>query len=139
MPITRIYLPLDEAGVRRLAQTGALPSGQVVVAVAPGADEDSEYAAWLRAVDLAAAQAVARDGGALRCVASADVEVSMLTQPPTQTSVVTTASELPLRRIVSFHVDEAPGCPVTDLWWFDVTELPDVLLHLDTRTGTTRP
>lgn len=42
-------------------------------------------------------------------------------------SVVEVEAPIPLRRFVSFHVDEEPDGADRDLLWYDVTELADVL------------
>jgi len=46
---------------------------------------------------------------------------------------VTTTEELPLRLVVSIHIDEQPasGDDEPDLLWYDVTEIDTVVAELD--------
>lgn len=128
MPVARTYLPLSLDQLESLVQRAEIAGGAIGVAVGPGGGEDAEYAAWRAAADLAA-ELVAEDEGAAsrRVLASADVDIARLEPPAGATpTAVTVSGVVPLRRIVSFHVDEAIGSGVDDLLWFDVTELDEV-------------
>lgn len=157
MPLKRVYVAVTPVGLRSLATSGVLgpaPLGAHTVtgAVTRGAfggdEEDQEYAAWQAAAGDAR-QLVGEAG--MRVVVSADVDSALIEDelPETraaredalgveqgveraaiQTSV-RLSSAVPLRRIVAFHVDEVPGGQDADLLWFDVTELNDVVAHLD--------
>lgn len=126
MAVARTYLPLTPAEVRHLAEHRHTPTGELVgVAVAPGADEDVEYAAWLAAVTLAESAVV--DAPARRVVAAADLDLGVLSPAPgPEPTAVRVTGPIDLRRIVAFHVDEEIGGGAEDLLWYDVTELPAV-------------
>ena len=147
MPVARTYLPLSPTDLQALADDRELAAGAVGVAVGPGGGEEAEYAAWLAAAELAGDRvAGAMAGGSLaggdgqtgrdrRVIASADVDLARL-EPAVgvQPSAVTVSGSVPLKRIVSFHVDESVGSGIEDLLWFDVSELDEVLaLVHDTR------
>lgn len=136
MTQTRIYVPLDADGVRRLAADRAV--GDVPVAafavterlerMLPSGDEEEwEYAALTDAFDVADEQRGARD--AKRVVLAADVDPTWVTsRAGDQLSAVQVSEPLPLSRVVSFHVDETAGDDgMEDLLWYDVTELDEVL------------
>jgi hypothetical protein len=152
VPIARTYLPLTPADVAGLVAARELPAGaRVGIAVAPGTDEAGEYAAWLAAAALARSEASQGDqspgqpsaafavGGAgsdavdrdavgaeghLRVIASADLDVAVLSPAPgSAPTAVRIEGIVPLRRLVAFHVDEHVGGADADLLWYDVTEL----------------
>lgn len=137
MPRRRVYVPISARGLRDLVrdrQLGPAP----LLAHAAAADtssailEEAEHAAWL------AAAAVARVADARRVIGSADVDAALVTPldegdphrmgGPTAVEV---EAPIPLRHFVSFHVDEQRGGADTDLLWYDVTEIADVLALLD--------
>jgi hypothetical protein len=131
---TRIYLPLDRTGLRRLAadrQLGPAPlrafavTDRVERAVPDGDEELWEYAA------LAEAAAAAGDSvgpGHKRVVAAADVEPAWVNVEGDSDAAVVVREPVPLARFVAFHVDESAGDEGTsDLLWYDATELDEVL------------
>jgi hypothetical protein len=137
MTQTRIYLPLNESGLRRLAVDRAV-GGSPVHAFAvtdrverslPGGDEeDWEYAALTEAVE--AATLVLPSLAERRVVAAADVDAGWVRGNGSGESLaaVEVSQPVPLARIVSFHVDESPGDDgMADLLWYDATELDEVL------------
>ncbi len=140
----RVYLPLALAGLDRLAADrevapGPLRAHAVTAALAramPGAEEeDREYVALCDAVE--AAGGLRGSPGDRRVVAAADVAadvVAEVVEGPGEVvgevaegagarSRVTLSAAVPLRRVVSFHVDEVGGDDDADLLWYDVTEL----------------
>lgn len=135
MPTRRVYLPVSRGALAALVSTGELGpaplSAYAVTSVLgrPGLtvdEEELEHAAWAAAADAAVDLT---DGGShRRLVASADVDVAtVLEGAAADPASVTLGAAVPLRRIVSFHVEEHPGGrELTDLLWYDVTELPDV-------------
>ncbi len=140
MPLTRIYVPIDAAGLAALKTRREIgPAPVVAHAVTPdenrgasGPDEEAlEYAALL----AAAAQAgTIRPSGGRRVVAAADVEPALVERAVDESTptLVEVDAPVPLRRVVSFHVDEElGGVDDAELLWFDVTELDEVL-HLVT-------
>ncbi len=139
MTQTRIYLPLDARGVRRLSEDRAVGAGPVrafavtdrVERSLPSGDEEEwEYAALTDAVDAATELRV--DGRSKRVVAAADVDPSLVSPGSGGAlSAIQVSEPVPLSRIVSFHVDESPGDEgVDDLLWYDATELDEVLHQL---------
>ncbi len=137
MTVTRIYLPLDGPGLRRLRATGRAGTAPVrAYAVTPALEranpadrleEELEFAALVEAAT--AARDVA--GAGKRVVAAADVDSALVGSPsggsgPWPSSVDLSAA-LELRRVVSFHVDETPGGSDDDLLWYDVTEIDEVV------------
>jgi len=137
MTQTRIYLPLNAAGLRRLASDRAV-SGSPVRAFAvtdrveralPAGDEEEwEYAALVEAVEAATLVLPSLDER--RMVAAADVEPSWVSGNGAGDSLaaVEVSQPVPLARVVSFHVDETPGDDgMADLLWYDATELDEVL------------
>lgn len=150
MPLQRVYLPATAAAVGALHATGVLGpaplrahtvTGTVSRGAFGGDEEDQEYAAWLAAA--ADARTLVGERGR-RVVVSADVDSTLLESelpedrdarandagPAPETSVRVT-SAIPLKRIVSFHLDEQPGGGDADLLWFDVTEINEVVGALD--------
>jgi hypothetical protein len=92
-----------------------------------GDEEEREYAALCDAVDAATLLREGQD--AKRVVAAADVEADWVTDggEGSALSAVEVGEALPLRRIVSFHIDESPGADgAEDLLWYDATELDEV-------------
>jgi hypothetical protein len=135
MPLIRVYLPLDDVGLamlRNRREIGPAPLRAHAVATALehgglGADEEAmEYAALL----AAAAQADAvRPGGGRRVVVAADVEPALVEEVADgDATQIEVDAPVPMRRIVSFHVDEVPGgVDDADLLWYDVTEVEEVI------------
>jgi len=137
MTQTRIYLPLNASGTRRLADARAV-EGPVVRAFAvteqverslpAGDEEDWEYAALTEAFD--AASAALPSSRERRVVAAADVDPVSVTGKGSAESpaAVEVTAPVPLSRVVSFHVDETAGDEgMSDLLWYDATELDEVL------------
>ncbi len=131
VPVARTYLPLTAADVAVLAETREVPAGAIVgIAVAPGTDEAGEYAAWLAAAALARSRGAA---AALRVIASTDLDLALLAPAPgAAPTPVRIEGSLALRRFVAFHVDETVGGAESDLLWYDVTELAELLALLRT-------
>ncbi len=138
---TRIYLPLSRGSLSLLAQARALdPAPTTAFAVTrqlerahPGLDEeDLEFHAMGEAAE--AADALRERPEDRRVLAAADVEQDWVlgsrSGSPTLAQV-SLAEAVPMRRIVSFHVD--PEDPVersggaSGLLWYDVSELADVV------------
>ncbi|MEO7070108.1 MAG: hypothetical protein ABI131_06405 [Nostocoides sp.] len=139
MTQTRIYLPLSPADVAALVGSGEVsPSSAFAVTPAlrsdlPTADEEErEYAAMGDAA-ASAAEAWGGAGGGKRVVAAADVDAAAVLVSPARPgearSLVRVQGPVPLRRIVSLHIDEKPGGD-GDLLWYDVTELAEVARQL---------
>ena len=138
MSQTRIYLPLDAKGVRRLAadrEVGPAPlpafavTDRVERARPDGDEEEWEYAALCEAAEAAAAgRGAARTK---RVIAAADVDGDWVSEAASEgaaLAAVTLSEPVQLRDIVSFHVDEVPGADGTeDLLWYDATELDEVI------------
>lgn len=146
MPVVRLYLPLRRDDLVELDQrrqlpdplTGPRPAYRVTPELQraePDLDlEGLEYAAFCEAVGAAAAM---RPTAPRLVVAAADVEPAWLVAVETDAipgprCVVGLTQGLPLTRIASFHVgdetsagDDQPD--TTDLLWYDVTELQQVL------------
>ncbi len=130
MPVARVYLPAGPGQVVALHRDRSLPAGAHVLSVAPGSGEDVEHLAWLAAAE-AAALLVAH--GERRVILAADVDVEHLApQPGSQPTVSALRRPLGLRRVVSLHIDEDPGGEMTDLLWYDITELPVLAAELST-------
>ncbi|MEO7059739.1 MAG: hypothetical protein ABI083_08470 [Lapillicoccus sp.] len=137
----RIYLPLDSAGVRVLQESREVGSRQAYAVTQwlerayPAEDEEGlEYLALGEAKQAALAQ-----GRTHRLViAAADVESELVDarQPPPGASLAQVALRgvVPLPRVVSFHLEEAPvgSSDDPDLLWYDVTEIDEVLRQIDT-------
>lgn len=135
----RVYLPLNASGLRELAESrelGSAPLRAFAVterlerSLPMGDDEEWEYAALCDAVEAAGAL---REGIAdKRVIAAADVEDAWVGPRSGGGSEVLSAVEVeapvPLARIASFHIDEAPGAEnAQDLLWYDATELDEVI------------
>jgi hypothetical protein len=137
MPIARVYLPLTAAQLAALRADGELTGDRVrAYAVTPGlaesfpgADEEElEYAALRDASD--AARALRDAGQTHRVIAAADVDEAFLHAPDDAAGDVPSRRDVQgpvtLRRVASFHVDEAPTDDA-DLLWYDVTEIDEVV------------
>lgn len=138
MTQTRIYLPLDTARMRELAETRSLArvplgafavTGRLERSLPTGDEEEWEYAAMCEAAEAAAAgRGAARTK---RVIAAADVDGDWVSEAASEgaaLAAVTVSEPVQLRDIVSFHVDEAPGADGTeDLLWYDATELDEVI------------
>lgn len=139
MTQTRVYLPLTPAALARLRTTGSIgaaPVNAFAVTAAverehPGAEvEVQEYTAFRDAVRAAGA---VRSPGARRIVAAADVDSATVHERAVDdapASAVELTEPVPQRRVVSVHIDDAPGLTPSEddeLLWFDVTELDEVV------------
>jgi len=136
---TRVYLPLSRAGLRRVAEAGSL-DGSALTAFAvtrnlerAHAGQDEEGLEFLALGDATAAALVLREPGDRIVVAAADVEpewVQTHAAPGGPASEVRITESVPLRRIVSFHVEgdgeSEPGA-MPELLWYDTTELDAVV------------
>ena len=144
MTLTRIYIPLNAAELRRLdadrAVTGApflaYAVTDAVRASAPAAGQDGwEYSALSDAV-LRSAELLS-PGEKRRLVAAADVEPELVAPAvPSdpgdfiEDSAVLILDSVALKRIASFQVDADEASEDDDLLWYDVTELPVILALL---------
>ena len=134
MTQTRIYVPLNPEGVRRLAAERSVGEpGMAAFAVTErveraeptGDEEDWEYAALTEAVE--AAGELRREVGK-RVVVAADVDPSWVSDGGSTLASVRLASPISLSLVVAFHVDEsAQDEGMDDLLWYDATELDEVL------------
>lgn len=136
MSQTRIYVPLNAARLRELVDTRTLSVAPLAAfavtsrlerSMPTGDEEEWEYAALCDAVDAATLLREGQD--AKRVVAAADVEADWVKAggEASALSAVEVTEALPLRRIVSFHIDEEPGADgAEDLLWYDATELDEV-------------
>jgi hypothetical protein len=137
MTQTRIYLPMTPDDVRRLADERVVgPSPLPAYAVTQRlerssspdlVEEELEYAALSEAAERAA-----RLQGATvtkRVVAAADVDPAWVRGVEDDgLAAVEVTEPVPLRLVVSFHVDETAGDQgLEDLLWYDATELDEVL------------
>ncbi len=137
MSQTRVYLPLAWSDLRALADgrpVGPAPVPahavtELVERAQPGADEeDWEYTALCDAAEQAGGR---RDAPAhRRVVAAADVDPGWVGEAEGALSSVVLTAPVPLRLIVSLHVDEVGGGPEDELLWYDVTELKALLSEL---------
>ena len=137
MTQTRIYLPLNGSGLRRLAadrEVAGAPvrafavTDRVERALPAGDEEDWEYAALTEAVEAATLVLPSLDER--RVVAAADVDSTWVSGNGAGHSLaaVEVSHAVPLPRVVSFHVDESPGDDgMANLQWYDATELDEVL------------
>jgi hypothetical protein len=137
MTQTRIYVPLLPDAVRRLAaerEIGPAPvaafgvTERIERAHPTGLEEEWEYAALTEAAEAAAL--LQGTTVAKRVVAAADVDPGVVSSDGTRESLaaVTVSGAVPLRQVVSFHVDEEAGDQgMEDLLWYDATELAEVL------------
>ncbi len=136
----RVYLPLTADQLRTLAETRVLPAPLEGLAAGAQGRVDSRVAtsAAIEEAEYVAFRAAAGEPveGARRIVASADLPAHTLnegTAPGDDLVPVTTTEELPLRLVVSIHIDEQPasGDDEPDLLWYDVTEIDTVVAELD--------
>jgi hypothetical protein len=137
MSQTRIYLPLNGSGLRRLAadrQVSGSPvhafavTARVERALPAGDDEEWEYAALTEAVEAATLLLPSVEDK--RVVAAADVDPTWVSGNGAGDSLaaVEVSQPVPLARVVAFHIDEEAGDEgMADLLWYDVTELDEVL------------
>jgi hypothetical protein len=137
MSQTRIYVPLNASRLRELSEARTLTgaplaafavTGRLERSMPTGDEEEWEYAALCDAVD--AASQLRERPGAKRVVAAADVEADTVTAggEADALSSVDVGEAVPLRRIVSFHIDELPNADgAEDLLWYDATELDEVV------------
>lgn len=147
----RIYLPLTHDQLRALAADRRLAAplqgyaagspGRVDARISPAAaQEEAEYLAFVAAAEHATSLSV----GERRVIASADVAPGVVREsgadePGGGPVAVLLGDDVPLRAVVSLHVDEvvdtaadedADGQDVDtlpDLLWYDITELDAVL------------
>jgi hypothetical protein len=144
MTLTRIYIPLNESGLRRLGADGALGGApflahavtEAVQSSAPADGRDEwEYAALNDAAESSGS--LLTSGERRRIVAAADVAPDLVgpaaPDGPTVESAVSILGSVALKRIASFQVgagasgEDGRG---DDLLWYDVTELPVILTFL---------
>jgi len=141
MTLTRIYIPLNAAGLRSLdvdrALTGTPFLAHAVTAAvrafAPTAGQDEwEYTALNGAAQSAAS--LLTSGESRRIVAAADVTPDLVGPAPPADSLLESAVSISdvvaLSRIASFHVDDDDAGEDDGLLWYDVTELPVILALL---------
>jgi hypothetical protein len=138
MTLARVYVPLTPAMVRDLADTRQISPAPVAAHAVtprleralPGSDEEErEYAALRDAA--AAADALSAGSVVRRVVVAADVDSAWVDHRRGESSDVLSTVEItepvPLRLVVSFHVDEVAGRHDDELLWYDVTELAEVV------------
>lgn len=134
MTLTRIYLPLNAAGLRELHAGGVVAgrplrahavTAAVRAAQPSGDEEDWEYTALCDAAS--SSRLLLERGEGRRIVAAADVTSSLVQEEtPGETSTpsaVVVSEAVPLKRIASFHVDEDGADDDEELLWYDATEL----------------
>jgi hypothetical protein len=138
--LTRIYIPLNASGLRRLDADRALGGAPFLAhavtdamkASAPTARQDGwEYSALNDAAQSAGA--LLTPGESRRIVAAADVTPELVGPAPADApaeSAVSISDVVPLNRIASFHVDADDASEDDELLWYDVTELPSILALL---------
>jgi hypothetical protein len=147
----RIYLPLTHDQLRALAADRRLAAplqgyaagspGRVDARISPAAaQEEAEYLAFVAASE----HATSLTAGERRVIASADVAPVVVRQsgadePGGGPVAVLLGDDVPLRAVVSLHVDELVDDAVgddddsqdvdtlPDLLWYDITELDAVL------------
>ncbi|MGL5817940.1 MAG: DUF6912 family protein [Phycicoccus sp.] len=133
MPVIRVYLPVGREALDDLSTGRPLAAPLAAHAVTravgrPGLvvdEEELEHAAWLAAVEDAAA--LAEGGTRRRVVAAADVDSVLVVPTGGRPSRVEVTAPVERSRVVSFHIDEEPGATGThDLLWYDITELDAV-------------
>ncbi len=137
MPVVRVYLPLGTSALETMRTTGELTGQRLrAYAVTPGladglpgaGEEELEYAALSDASD--AARALRDPGQTHRVIAAADVDEAFVLEPEDGDGDVPARRDVrgpvSLRRVASFHVDEAPADDA-DLLWYDATEVDEVL------------
>ena len=137
MTQTRIYLPMTPDDVRRLAaerEVGPSPLPAYAVTqrlershAADALEEELEYAALTEAAERAAR--LQGSSVVKRVVAAADVDPAWVSGVEDEgLAAVEITQPVPLRLVVSFHVDETAGDQgLEDLLWYDATELDEVL------------
>jgi len=136
--LTRIYIPLNAAGLRSLSTDGIVRGApfpahavtQAVQASAPTSPQDEwEYTALNDAAQTSGA--LLTPGESRRIVAAADVSSDCVgSAEPGDShveSAVSISEPVALKRIASIHVDGEASQDDDDLLWYDVTELPVVL------------
>jgi len=140
MTSTRIYVPLNASGLRRLDAERALGGApflahavtEALRASAPTAGQDEwEYTALSDAARSSAALLPHRAGR--RIVAAGDVTSEIVGPAPDGSideSAVTITESVALNRIASLHVDGDEAGEDDELLWYDVTELPVILALL---------
>jgi hypothetical protein len=135
--LTRIYIPLNASGLRKLDTDRALGGAPILAhavtealkASAPTARQDDwEYAALNDAAQSSGA--LLTPGENRRIVAAADVTPELVgpasADAPAE-SAVSISDAIALNRIASFHVDADDASEDDELLWYDVTELPSIL------------
>ena len=138
----RIYIPLTHDQLRDLAVERRLAApiqgyaagapGRVDAKLSPaGAEEEAEYLAFVAAADHAGSW----PEGGRRVVASADVPPVAVRESGADSAggapvPVLLGEDVPLRSVVSLHVDEDDS-EDPDLLWYDITELALVVQDLD--------
>ncbi|MHB1472959.1 MAG: DUF6912 family protein [Dermatophilaceae bacterium] len=154
MTLIRIYIPLNAAGLRRLAADRVVTGApflahavtDAVCVSAPGAGQDGwEYSALSDAVLRSAA--LLTPGERRRIVAAADVATELVGSAApgdsgdfVEDSAVLILDSVALKRIASFHVDDDEASEDDELLWYDVTELPVILALIERRAkGSGRP
>ena len=160
----RVYLPTTLAGLAGAHVAGRFEgpleahavTGAVREWYSSGDLEELEYAAFTEAAEASLRLLAGEGGPHRRVVVAADVPDAVVRQRPDEVyrSAVTVASTVPLRDVVSVHVDEAEAQDVvaaavkslpaadagdddarfaldeaeaTELLWYDVTEIPDLV------------
>jgi len=116
--VTRAYVPATRDLLRAWYAAGGVPTDAERV-LAPGDDEDTEYAALMTAADLAAHLAADLGAGDRR-------RVVVVAAGPGEGE-----GPLALRDWVAVHCDvadrPADADPDDDLGWFAVQEIPDLI------------
>lgn len=144
MTLTRIYVPLDASGLRRLDAEGVIGGApflahavtEAVRACAPTAGRDEwEYAALNDAAESSGSRLTAGESRPIVAVADVgpDLVGSVLPGGSIAESAVSISNSVDLKRIASFHVGEdSSGDDELDggLSWYDVTELAAILAFL---------
>ena len=144
MTLTRIYIPLNASGLRRLGADGVLEGAPFLAHAVTEAVQASDPASGQDEWEYAALNDAAQSSGSLltpgesrRIVAAADVTPDLVGPAapggPAVESAVSILGSVALKRIASFQVGEgASGDDGVDddLLWYDVTELPVILALL---------
>jgi hypothetical protein len=141
LTLTRIYIPLNASGLRKLDTDRALGGApflahavtEAVRDSAPTAGQDEwEYAALNDAAQSSVS--LLPSGESRRIVAAADVTPELVgpatAADATVESAVSISDSVALNRIASFHVDADDASEDDDLLWYDVTELSAILAML---------
>ena len=144
MTVTRIYIPLNASGLRSLDADRAIGGAPFLAyavtaalrAATPTAGQDEhEYAALSDAVRSSAALLTSAERR--RIVAAADVMADLVGPAPDGSideSAVTISESIALNWIASFHIDDDEADEDDELLWYDVTELPGILVLLSPQT-----